>query len=141
MSENDMPLDEKRALEDYQRLSLLFQFYLELVLKVFTFVLGITGGVCAFVLGKSSSISHVASIGLLLPAVLCTGMGIAFIRAAPSSAELSEALESLRKFLKRSIAPHTSNLTNSLYGFGGLLILCGLFLFVLFYLIYWGKLK
>src|SRR6516164_8486650 len=107
----DMPLDEKRALEDYQRLSLLFQFYLELVLKAFTFVLGIAGGVCAFVLGKSDSISHVASIGLILPAVLCTGMGIAFIRGAPSSIELNEALQSLRKFLKRSLAPHALNLT------------------------------
>jgi hypothetical protein len=47
-----MPVEEKPQLEDYQRLSALFQFYLELVLKAFTFALGIAGGVSAFVLGK-----------------------------------------------------------------------------------------
>jgi 4-amino-4-deoxy-L-arabinose transferase-like glycosyltransferase len=136
---NDYPIDERRALEDYQRLSALFKFYLELVLKAFTFALGIAGGVSAFVLGKNVSDIHIASFGLLFPAVLCIGMGVAFWRAAPSSRELNNALQSLKTSLKRSLAPHASNLTATLYSFGVLLFLCGAFLVVLFYLIYSGK--
>src|SRR5260221_2911378 len=128
----EMPLEEKRQLEDYQRLSALFQFYLELVLKAFTFSLGFAGGVSAFVLGKDVSDRHLASFGLLLPSVLCIGMGVAFLRAAPSTLELNQALQSLRKSLNRSLAPHATNLTATLFGFGVLLIACGIFLGWLF---------
>ena len=135
---NEMPLEEKRQLEDYQRLSKLFQFYLELTLKAFTFALGIAGGVTAFVLGKDVSDPRLAAFGLLLPAVLCSGMGLGFLWAVPSSFQLNKALQTLKKSLSRSLAPHTLNLTASLAGFGVLLILCGIFLAGLFFVIYSG---
>jgi hypothetical protein len=115
---DDMPIDEKRQLEDYQRLSALFQFYLEHTLKVFTFVLGIADGVSAFVLGKEVSDRHPAALGLLLPSALCIGMGVAFLRAVPSTRELNEALQTLKKSLNRSLAPHATNLTATLFWFG-----------------------
>jgi hypothetical protein len=88
---DDMPIDETRDLKDYQCLSALFQFYLELVFKAFTFALGIAGGVSAFVLGKDVPDRRLAAFGLLLPAVLCIGMGFAFLRAVHSSRELNSA--------------------------------------------------
>jgi hypothetical protein len=136
---DDMPIDEKRQLEDYQRLSALFQFYLELTLKAFTFVLGIAGGVSAFVLGKEVSDRHLAAFGLLLPSALCIGMGVAFLRAVPSTRELNEALQTLKKSLNRSLAPHATNLTATLFWFGLLLIICGIFLAWLFFVISSGR--
>jgi hypothetical protein len=135
---DDMPLEERRQLEDYQRLSLLFQFYLELTLKAFTFALGIAGGVSAFVLGKNLSDPHLAAFGLLLPAALCTGMGFGFLWALPSSLQLNKALKTLKNSLNRSLAPHALNLTATLFGFGLLLIACGTFLAWLFFVIYSG---
>ena len=88
---DDMPIDETRDLEDYQCLSALFQFYLELVFKAFTFALGIAGGVSAFVLGKDVPDRRLAAFGFLLPAVLCIGMGFTFLRAVHSSRELNSA--------------------------------------------------
>jgi hypothetical protein len=132
----DIPLDEQRKLEDYQRLSALFQFYLELVLRAFTFALGIAGAVSAFVLGKDVADKHLASFGLLLPSLLCTGMGIAFLYALPSARELNEALQGLRKDLERRLAPHATNLVATLFWFGVLLILSGVFLGLLFFHIY-----
>jgi hypothetical protein len=131
----DMPVEERRQLEDYQRLSALFQFYLELVLKAFTFALGIAGGVAAFLLGKDVHDRPLAAYGLLLPAVLCIGMGAAFLRAVHSSLELNEALQTLKNELHRSLAPHATNLTAALKGFGILLIICGIILVGL-----WGTL-
>jgi hypothetical protein len=136
---DDMPLDEKRQLEDYQRLSALFQFYLELTFKAFTFVLGIAGGVSAFVLGKEVSDRHLAAFGLLLPSALCIGMGVAFLRAVPSTRELNEALQTLKKSLNRSLAPHATNLTATLFWFGLLLVICGIFLAWLFFVISSGR--
>jgi hypothetical protein len=50
-------------MEDFQLLSALFQFYLDLVLKAFIFALGIAGGVSAFVLGKDVSDERLAACG------------------------------------------------------------------------------
>jgi hypothetical protein len=47
MSE-ERPLQEQRDLEEFQRLSLLFQFYLNLVLQVFIATLGVAGAVSTF---------------------------------------------------------------------------------------------
>lgn len=118
----DFSLDEQRGLEDYRRLSDLFQFYLQLVLSTFTFALGIAGGVCAFVLGKDVPNPRLASFGLLLPAALCTGLGYAFIKSRKSSEELHSALDRLKKQLNRELAPHAGNLTASLKWFGILLV-------------------
>lgn len=131
MSE-ELPLEERRKLEDYQRLSALFQFYLELVLKAFTFAIGIAGAVSAFVLGNDVADRTLAKYGLLLPALLCIGMGAAFLRSIRSARELDAALQNLRDDLGRVLAPHAENLVAGLKGFGLLLIVSGLVLFGLF---------
>jgi hypothetical protein len=122
----------------YQRLSALFQFYLELVFKAFTFALGIAGGVSAFVLGKDVSDERLAAFGLLLPALLCGGMGAPFVQAVPSSKELKGALQKLKLELELTLAPHASNLTAALRYLGYLLIACGFILLGLFGYIAWG---
>jgi hypothetical protein len=136
---DDMTIDRARDLEDYQRLSALFQFYLELVFKAFTFALGIAGGVGAFVLGTDVPDRRLAAFGLLLPAVLCIGMGFAFLRAVRSSLELNSALQTLKNSLRLSLAPHATNLTAALKGFGMLLLICGIFLAWLFFIIFSGR--
>lgn len=119
-------------MEDYQRLSALFQFYLDLVLKAFTFAIGAAGAVSAFVLEKDVKDKHVASFGLLLPSLLCIGMGVAFLRAVRSARELNHALQSLRTELDRRLAPHGNNLVVTLLWFGLLLVLSGISLGGLF---------
>jgi len=129
----NFPLDEQRALEEFKRLSDLFQFYLQLVLNTFIFALGIAGGVCAFVLGKDNPHPRLAAFGLLLPATLCIGLGVAFLRGMDSSFELNQALQALKRYLNRTLAPHAINLTKSLQWLGYLLIISGLGLLLL-----WG---
>lgn len=128
---SDFPLDEQRALEEFKRLTDLFKFYLQLVINTFIFAVGISGGVCAFVLGKDNSHPRLAAFGLLLPVALCVGLGVAFLHARRSACELNEALQTLRRSLNRTLAPHATNLTASLKLFGYLLICCGCGLFVL----------
>lgn len=130
MSEPDASSNQRWA--DYKHLSELFQFYLELVFKAFTFALGISGAVVAFVLGKDVGDRHAATFGILLPAVLCAGMGLAFLRAVPSSRELTAALNRLKVALSLELAPHGRNLTMGLMWFGILLVISGLSLFGFF---------
>lgn len=81
---DDLPLQEQRDLEEFQRLSLVFQFYLELVLKAFVGTLGIAGGVTTFTLRKDVLDPHTSALGILLPAALCFGMGLGFLIATLS---------------------------------------------------------
>jgi hypothetical protein len=120
------PQDEK----EFDRLTELFKFYLQLVLNTFIFALGISGGVCAFALGKDNP-HRVAAVGLLLPAALCIGLGFAFRHAMDSTCELDEALQTLKSSLKLKLAPHAKNLTAGLGLFGLLLIICGIGLIAL----------
>jgi len=122
-----------RRWDDYKHLSDLFQFYLELVFKAFTFTLGVSGAVVTFVLGKEvQDDRHTAAFGILLPAVLCIGMGIAFLRAIPSAHELTDALNRLKVALGLELAPHGRNLSTGLTWFGILLVVAGVFLCGLF---------
>jgi hypothetical protein len=95
--------------------------------------LGIAGGVCAFVLGKDNPHPRLAAFGLLLPATLCIGLGVAFLRGMDSSRELNQALQALKRYLNRTLAPHAINLTKSLQWLGYLLIISGIGLLLL-----WG---
>jgi hypothetical protein len=131
----DMSLEEKRQEEDYQRLSALFQFYLQLVLQAFTFALGIAGGVSAFVLGWEVHSRRVVSYGLFLPAALCIGMGASFLLAVRSSHKLNDALQTLKSSLRRALAPHATNLTAALRWLGILLVICGAFIVILWFFI------
>lgn len=129
---NQLSPEEARKLEEYQRLSALFQFYLELAFKAFTFALGMAGAVSAFVLKRENADPHIASFGLLLPSLLCFGMGLAFIRSVPSAKELNQALQELKTGLNCRLAPHATNLVNLLFWFGSLLVVSSLFLLLLF---------
>lgn len=133
--QDDKPKTDFRW-DDYEHLSELFRFYLDLVLKAFTFALGVSGAVVAFILGKDVQNLEIASFGLLLPSVLCIGMGVAFIRAIPSSRELTEALSSLKVSLGLQLAPHGKNLSVMLNWFGWILLSSGVFLFILFINLY-----
>jgi hypothetical protein len=137
MSE-ERPLQEQRDLEELTRLSDLFKFYLELVLKVFVATLGIAGGVTTFVLTKQVLNPQTSAFGLLLPAALCLGMGLGLFVAMFSSFELAWALKELKKVLGLRVAPHGANLWLALSGFGILLFLCGCFLVWLSLAIHFG---
>ena len=125
-----------RRWDDYKHLSDLFRFYLELVFKAFTYTLGISGAVVAFVLGKDGPDRHVAAFGILLPAVLCLGMGVAFLFGISSARELTVALQKLRADLDLKLAPHGRNLSVGLLGFGALLVVAGCCLLALFYVVF-----
>jgi hypothetical protein len=122
----ERPLREQRDLEEFVRLSELFKFYLELVLKVFIATLGIAGGVTTFALKKGDVLdTKISSLGLFLPAALCLGVGIGFFVALRSSFQIGEALDELKVLLKLRVAPHSANLWLSPIGFGVLLTICG----------------
>jgi Leucine-rich repeat (LRR) protein len=123
--------DETRQLEDYVRLSALFQFYLQLILQAFTFALGVAGGVSAFVLGWDVHNRRQVAWSLLLPAALCLGMGFSFIFSVRSSRNLNDALQTLKCSLRRKLAPHATNLSHSLLWLGMLLVVCGFVIILL----------
>jgi hypothetical protein len=115
-------LQDQRDLEEFQRLTELFKFYLELVLKVFVATLGIAGGVTTFALTKNALDPQNSARAVLLPAALCLGMGLGFLVALRSSFQVGRALEDLKKVLKLRVAPHGANLWIALAGFGVLLL-------------------
>lgn len=121
--------DEK----EFERLTELFKFYMQLTLNTFTFAVGIAGAVCAFSLGKDNP-HRLAAVGLLLPAALCIGLGLAFWHARDSTRQLNEALQHLKESLELTLAPHAKNLTDGLGLFARLLIACGIGLTVFFIL-------
>src|SRR5215471_19343046 len=91
-AEERRSLQEERDLEEVQRLSELFKFYLELVLKIFVGTLGIAGAVTSFVLGKDVLDRTVSAVGLLLPALFCIGVGFGLLGATFTSFQIDSAL-------------------------------------------------
>ena len=109
--------------EELATLSDLYISYLGLILNTFTFVIGISGAMLAYVLKESKSRFVVYS--LFIPSFICLTMGIGFILSVPKARVLGEALKELQVTLNLSLVAHSEILIYTLTGFGIFLIITG----------------
>ncbi len=115
-------------LEEFKSLVGLLQSYLTLVLQTATLAMTVASGVVAYML-KGEGKPRQRAFGMLLPATLCTGLGIGFLLQISAANDLRERLVDLAKSLGFGLAPHGSILVSSLLGLGTLQLLTGLMLF------------
>jgi hypothetical protein len=134
-----MQADPTIPLAEYGELSELFRFYLGLVLETVTFTLGVAGGIVTYVLKERKSKEEV--FGLVIPAILCLGMGIGFLRALGYISELRNRLGVVATALGIGLAPHVSTLSGSVWFFGLVLTSVGIGLLILIIPLYRRPLK
>ncbi|MFC0183520.1 hypothetical protein SAMN04515674_11674 [Pseudarcicella hirudinis] len=123
-------------MEEYKQLTALFQFYLNQTVTTLNYTFLISGAVTSYILGTIGSDKPQISIyGILLPVAICFSIGLGFLKAIPSSIELKQALEAIKKRLNLQLVPHIGNLTRSLLWSGILLLLVSVSLLILFFMI------
>jgi hypothetical protein len=115
------------ALEEFKTYTGLMQFYLNLVLQTFSVAMTVTAGIVAYVT-KGDGSPGKRGIALLLPAVLCGGLGLGFLFQTCAASELHDRVVDLAAKLGFGLAPHGQILVSALYGLGGLLLVTGLVL-------------
>ncbi len=123
-------MENMNLFDEFRVLIELYKFYLDIVLKSVTFVLGIVGAVLAYLLKEAKT--HLSTYGLFVPSILCLGMGGAFLLSLKKAKELSVAIDDLYYKLDLVLKPHTEVLESSLFSFGILLIGLGFIILISF---------
>lgn len=132
MQPTPAPASHPYDLDEYKQLTALFQSYLTLAVTTLNFTFLMAGGVTAYVFSGKQGPADIAKIGLLVPAFICFAVGLGFIRAIPSSLELTTAMIAIKERLNLELAPHTGNLTKVLRWAGTFLLVMGVALLALF---------
>ncbi|GAA3620142.1 hypothetical protein [Flavivirga jejuensis] len=121
-------MENSSLFQEFGVLTELYKFYLDIVLKSVTFVLGVAGAVIAYLLKEAKT--HLSAYGLFVPSILCLGMGGGFLLSLKKAKELSVAIDNLHYKLDLVLKPHTEVLESSLFWFGILLMALGFIILI-----------
>jgi hypothetical protein len=127
-------------LEEFKTYSGLLEFHLGLVLQTVTLAMTVTSAVVAYLV-KSDGTLKSRAWALLLPALLCGGLGIGFVCQRGAAQELQDRLVELARELHFGLAPHAGILVNAVTWLGVMLIVTGLALVGAAIFSFWGDLS
>ncbi len=122
--------DEELLWRQYNLLSGLYTFYLDLIIKANLFLYGITGGIVTIVFANS----HVKGIrwSLLLPFLFCVAFVLISFRGAKEAKEFRNEIFRIRDILNIRLAPHVDILVLTLLATGIIYIIVAIGIAVFF---------
>jgi hypothetical protein len=122
-----MPPDNKELLwEQYNLLTDLYKFYLELIVQANLLIFAIIGGIATYMFANPTS--PLVRWSLILPIGLSVFFAVAAIVSVRLAVELKDEIVQLKKKLNLGLAPHVGVLVYSLFVLGGTHLLLAIFL-------------
>lgn len=117
----------------YNLLSDLYKFYLELLVNSNLLIYGITGGIVAYTFSNAGI--PIIKWSLVLPLFFCMSTALLCIRGVRQARELRQEMYLIRDTLHIGLAPHVDVLIYALFASGIMLVLASGALFVVFFLV------
>lgn len=117
----------------YNLLSELYKFYLELILNSNLLLYGITGGIVAYTF--SNTAVPLIKWALVLPLVFCMTYAFLSLRGVRQAKELRQEIMAIRAKLQIGLAPHVDILVFTLFATGIMFVLVSIALLIVFFLV------
>jgi hypothetical protein len=117
----------------YNLLSELYKFYLELLANSILVIFGITGGIVAYTFSNANN--PIIKWSLMLPLLFCIAVAFLCLRGMRQAKELQQEIEVIRGKLHIGLAPHVDVLVYALLGAGIMFVLVAAAIFVVFFLV------
>jgi hypothetical protein len=117
----------------YNLLSELYKFYIEMLGKSILLIYGITGGIVAYTFSNANN--PVIKWSLMLPLLFCMSFGFICLRGVRQARELQQEIKAIRDKLHIGLAPHIDILVYALFGAGIMYVLVAAAIFIVFFLV------
>lgn len=125
--------DDELLWRQYNLLSELYKFYLELLINSSLLIYGITGGIVAYTFSNAGT--PVIKWSLILPLLFCMASGFLCLRGVRQAREVQQEIKAIRDKLQIGLAPHVDVLVYALLASGILFVLVSVGLFAVFFLV------
>lgn len=117
----------------YNLLSELYKFYLELILNSNLLLYGITGGIVAYTFSNTDF--PLIKWSLVLPLLFCMTYAFLSLRGVRQAKELQQEIKTIRAKLQIGLAPHVDVLVFTLFATGIMFVLVSIALLIVFFLV------